>query len=147
MTLPPGVTLAVEDRPAEADIEVLPDGLRAFNEAAWPGHQPGQPLGVFLRQDGRVVAGLSGGSYAGWLAIRYLWIAEPLRRLRLGSLLIGEAERWAAARGSHSAMVDTFSFQAPAFYRKQGYQEYARLDYPPRGERVFFRKRLVVPSR
>ena len=140
--LPPGITLAVEDQPAEADIEMLPTGLETFNDAQWPGHQPWQPLGVFLRQQGAVVAGLAGGTYAGWLAIRYVWISEPLRRLRLGSLLIREAERWAVARGSHSAMVDTFSFQAPEFYRKQGYVEYARLDYPPRGERIFFRKRL-----
>lgn len=142
MTLPPGITLSVEDKPAEADIEVLPDGLEAFNDVQWPGHQPWQPLGVFLREQGAVVAGLAGGTYAGWLAIRYLWIAEPLRRLRLGSRLLGEAEQWGVAHGSHSAMVDTFSFQAPEFYRKQGYAEYARLDYPPRGERIFFRKRL-----
>jgi len=144
VTLPPGLVLSVEDRPAEADVDVLPAGLHAYNDEQWLGHQPWHPLGVFLRQDGVVVAGLSGGSYAGWLAIRYLWIAEPWRRLRLGSRLVREAERWAVAGGSHSAMVDTFSFQAPGFYRRQGYQEYARLDYPPRRERIFFRKRLLA---
>ena len=44
-------------------------------------------------------------------------------------------------------MVDTFSFQAPGFYVKQGYAEYARLPYPPRFERIFFRKPLAQPPR
>src|SRR5215211_776477 len=97
--LPPGLTLSVEDRPAEADVNVLPDGLEAFNEAEWPGHQPWQPLAVFLRRGGRVGGGLAGETYAGWLFIRYLWLEEGLRRLGLGRLLIDEAERRAAGRG------------------------------------------------
>jgi GNAT superfamily N-acetyltransferase len=143
MMLPPGLSLSVENKPAEADVDVLPDGLEAYNEQHWPGHQPWQPLGVFLREGARVVAGLAGESYAGWLFIRYLWIAAPLRRQGIGSLLIREAEQRARARGCHSAAVDTFSFQAPDFYLKQGFSEFGRLDYPPKGERIFLRKRLA----
>ena len=47
--LPPGITLAVEDQPAEADIEMLPTGLEAFNDAQWPGHQPWPtPCNIYL---------------------------------------------------------------------------------------------------
>jgi len=143
--LPPGLSLSVEDRPSEADVEVLPNGLEAFNEQQWPGHQPWQPLGVFLRRDGRILGGLAGETYAGWLFIRYLWLEETLRRQRLGATLLHEAEQRAAERGCHSAFVDSFSFQAPGFYRKQGYTEFGRLPYPPRGERVFLQKRLDQP--
>src|SRR5215212_618068 len=142
--LPPGVTLSVEDRPAEADVDVLPNGLEAFNEAEWPGHQPLQTLAVFLRRGGRVAGGLAGETYAGWLFIRYLWLEEALRRQGLGRLLMAEAERRAAGRGCHSAWVDTFTFQAPEFYRKQGYAEFGRLAYPPGGERIFLRKRIAL---
>jgi|SRR4051812_698892 len=143
MQLPPGLTLSIEDKPAEADIDVLPEGLEAFNEQHWPGHQPWQTLGVFLREEGRVVGGLVGETYAGWLFIRFLWIEERLRRHRLGAGLIATAEQRARERGCHSAYVDTFSFQAPDFYRKQGYAEFGRLPYPPKGERIWLRKALA----
>ena len=49
MTLPSGLRLDIEDEPANADVEVLPDGLEAFNESRWPRHQPWKPLAVFVR--------------------------------------------------------------------------------------------------
>jgi GNAT superfamily N-acetyltransferase len=97
---------------------------------------------VLLRREGRVAGGLAGETYAGWLFIRYLWLEEALRRGGLGRAVIAAAEARARERGCHSAWVDTFSFQAPGFYAKQGYVEFGRLPYPPRGERLFLRKPL-----
>lgn len=143
MQMPPGLTLSIEDQPDRAEAERLGDGLEEYNEHHWPGHQPWQELGVFLREGDRTMGGLFGETYAGWLFIRYFWIAEPLRRLRLGTGVIAAAEQRARERGCHSAYLDTFSFQAPDFYRKQGYAEFARLPYPPKGERIWLRKRLT----
>ena len=69
----------IEDAPSHADVEVLPNGLEAFNESKWPGHQQWRPLAVFAREGGRIVAGLAGETYSGWLFIRYLWVSEALR--------------------------------------------------------------------
>jgi GNAT superfamily N-acetyltransferase len=143
MQLPPGLTLDVEDAPTEADIDVLPEGLEAFNEAQWPGHQPWETLAIFLREAGRVVGGLQGETYAGWLFIRYFWLDARLRKLGLGAGIIAAAEQRARERGCHSAYVDTFSFQAPGFYQRQGYVEFGRLPYPPKGERIWLRKSLT----
>jgi len=142
MQLPDGLTLTIEDDPAEAEFDRLADGLEVFNEECWPGHQPWQRLGIFLRRDG-IVGGLAAETYAGWLFIRYFWIEARYRGLGLGRSLIGMAEERARRRGCHSAYVDTFSFQAPEFYRGQGYAEFGRLPYPPQGERIFLRKRLT----
>jgi GNAT superfamily N-acetyltransferase len=142
ISLPPGVTCAVEDAPSSSDAEALGWALEGFNEAAWPGHQPWSTLGVFLRREGRVVGGLAGECYAGWLFIRYVFLPEDLRRGGVGRAVIAAAEARAKERGCHSAWVDTFSFQAPGFYAKQGYVEFARLPYPPAGERIFLRKAL-----
>lgn len=142
ITLPPGVTLAVEDKPDRDEVEALPDGLEAFNEAAWPRHQPWQELAVLLRREGRVAGGLYGETYAGWLFIRYFWLEEALRRGGIGRAVIAAAEARAKERGCHSAWVDTFSFQAPGFYAKQGYAEFGRLPYPPGFERIFLKKAL-----
>jgi GNAT superfamily N-acetyltransferase len=143
MILPSGVRLDIEDEPAHADVEVLPDGLEAFNERNWPGHQPWKPLAVFVRQGERIVAGLAGETYAGWLFIRYLWVSDALRGRGIGRSLIAAAESRALERGSHSAWVDTFSFQAPGFYPKLGYEVFGELDWSPEFKRIFLRKRLM----
>jgi GNAT superfamily N-acetyltransferase len=146
LELGPGYRLAVEDDPAETDVEVLPNGLEAFNERQWPRHPRWLPLAVFIRHDGTVVAGLAGETYCGWLFIRYLWVSEDLRGRGVGRELMVRAEARARDRGCHSAWVDRFSFQAPLFYRKLGYEEFGRLDYPPSHQRHFLSKRLTPPE-
>jgi GNAT superfamily N-acetyltransferase len=137
----------IEDAPSDADVKVLPNGLEAFNESRWPGHQQWRPLAVFAREGERIVAGLAGETYSGWLFIRYLWVTEGLRREGVGRQLMGGAEARALERGCHSAWVDTFNFQAPGFYRKLGYEVFGELDYPPGHKRIFLQKRLVGGGR
>jgi GNAT superfamily N-acetyltransferase len=136
----------IEDAPSDADVEILPNGLEEFNESRWPGHQPWKALGVFARDGQRIVAGLSGGTYCGWLFIRYLWVSDALRSKGIGRQLMAGAEARALERGCHSAWVDTFSFQAPGFYRKLGYEAFGELDYPPDHKRFFLKKRLTRRS-
>lgn len=143
MDLSSGLRLDIDDQPAEADVEVLPNGLEAFNESRWPGHQKWRPLAVFARERESIVAGLGGETYAGWLFIRYLWVGDALRGKGIGRELMGAGEARAVERGCHSAWVDTFSFQAPGFYRKLGYETFGELDYPPDHKRFFLQKRLV----
>jgi hypothetical protein len=52
MTSSPPFRFDIEDAPSEADVEVLPNGLEAFNESQWPGHQQWRPLAVFARDGG-----------------------------------------------------------------------------------------------
>jgi GNAT superfamily N-acetyltransferase len=132
----------IEDAPSDADVKVLPDGLEAFTESRWPGHQPWRPLAVFARDGESIVAGLAGDTYSGWLFIRFLWVSDPLRGRGIGSKLMTDAEGRALERGCHSAWVDTFSFQAPGFYPKLGYTVFGELGYPPH-KRIFLQKRLA----
>ena len=141
--LGPGFRLTVEDAPADADVDVLPHALEAYNEARWPQHPPWRPLAIFLREETRIVAGLAGETYCGWLFVKYLWVSEALRGRGVGRDLMARAEARARERGCHSAWLDTFSFQARGFYEKLGYEEFGRLDYPPDHHRHFMRKRLA----
>jgi GNAT superfamily N-acetyltransferase len=138
-----GLRLDVEDEPKDEDVEVLPNGLEAFNERRWPGHQRWKPIGVFVRDRESIVAGLAGDTYSGWLFIRYLWVSDALRGQGIGRKLMGGGEDRALERGCHSAWVDTFSFQAPGFYRKLGYEVFGELDWSPEHKRYFLRKRLA----
>src|SRR5215470_2291045 len=138
--LDPGYRLTVEDAPAEADADVLAFGLEAYNEGQWPQHLPWHPLAIFVRREERIVAGLAGETYCGWLFVKYLWVSEELRGRGVGRELMVQAEARARERGCHSVWLDTFSFQARGFYEKLDYQEFGRLDYPPHHHRHFMRK-------
>ena len=53
------------------------------------------------------------------------------------------AEEVARARGCVGVWLDTFGFQAPGFYLRQGYTKLGELpDYPAPHVRQFFAKRL-----
>jgi GNAT superfamily N-acetyltransferase len=104
MTSSPPIRFAIEDAPSDADVEVLPNGLEAFNESRWPGHQQWQPLAVFARDGESIVAGLAGETYSGWLFIRYLWVSDSLRGRGIGRKLMADAEGRALERGCHSAL-------------------------------------------
>jgi GNAT superfamily N-acetyltransferase len=146
MNLPPGLRLSFEDNPSWEDREVIDDALGDYNapflrDSRW------SYFGIFVRDAaaaaaGTIRAGLIGHCYAGWLFVNLLWVHADLRRGNIGSGLMAEAERHARQFGCHSAWVDTFSFQAPEFYKKLGYREFARLDCPPDHQRIFFRKEL-----
>lgn len=136
--------LVLDEKPKDADVESIVKGLRAFNEA-----RTGRPIGarkfsVYVKDGrGRIVGGLVGITYWDWLYVDYLWLGEGLRGRGWGRRLIAEAERVAVERGCRGAWLDTFSFQAPGFYARMGYEQFGVMEDHPSGEsRHFFRKRL-----
>jgi GNAT superfamily N-acetyltransferase len=146
MDLPSGLRLTFENEPSWRDREFIDAALGHYN-AAFLSDPRYSYFGLFVRAEaenanGAMRAGLIGNCYAGWLFINLLWVHAELRRGGIGSGLIAAAERHARDFGCHSAWVDTFSFQAPEFYPRFGYREFARLDYPPHHQRIFFKKQL-----
>jgi GNAT superfamily N-acetyltransferase len=117
----PDLTLTREHDDRDAEAVLL--RLRDFNitRAGDPGYTP---LSLFLRDEGGAVA-------------------EEHRGGGHGERLVRAAEEEARALGCHAMWLDTFSFQAPAFYRALGFQEFGRLDdYPPGHSRHFLYKLL-----
>lgn len=90
------------------------------------------------------MAGLVGSIYARWLFVADLWVHADLRRRGIGSELLARAERRAIELGCHSAWLDTFSFQAPEFYPRFGYEVFGIIDLPPDHKRFFLYKQLVA---
>jgi len=133
----------ITDDPLEADRTALLAQLKAFNRDA--AGLAMRPLAVWLRDnEGGIVGGLTGRSGGGWLFVEYFWLPEAHRGGGLGSTLIRSAEREAVARGCIGVWLDTFSFQAPGFYRRHGYEVFGQIDDCPAGHRRFFmRKRLA----
>lgn len=132
----------VED-PSPADIEFLEDRLYEFN-AGTTGIDDGRSLGVFLRDELRnIVAGAAGHTWGETCELRQVWVAASARGRGLGRRLIAEAEAEAIRRGCRQLVVTTHSFQAPAFYRKLGFDVVSELpDYPRGYSHLMLRKRL-----
>jgi GNAT superfamily N-acetyltransferase len=139
--------VALEDRPDEATQIVLLSGLTSYNEAragADPVRDPRNQICVVARdRAGRVRGGVQGVTVGAWLAMDLVWVEEPFRRQGLGSRLLAEAEAQARRRGCRFAILATFDYQAPGFYARRGYVEYARMeDFPWGVTRFQLRKTL-----
>ncbi|WP_194858947.1 N-acetyltransferase [Streptomyces sp. SUK 48] len=92
------------------------------------------PLHVWaLGPAGELAGGLVGHTWTAWLHVTYLWVDAAYRGTGLGSHLLARAEHHAAAdRACAAVRLETWDFQAPRFYRKQGYQVVCEIpDYPP----------------
>lgn len=125
--------------------EAIFTALDAFNDAATGMTEPAQWLDLLLRAPGseQIIGGLWGLSYYRWLFVELLVVPAALRGQGVGSELMRQAEAVARARDCVGIWLDTFSFQAPGFYEKLGFQRVGRIDdYPPGHNRTFFQKRL-----
>ncbi|MGI5338405.1 GNAT family N-acetyltransferase [Streptomyces sp. CA-181903] len=92
------------------------------------------PLQVYATgADGELAGGLTGYVQYHWLHIDLLWVDARHRGTGLGGRLVAAAEESARRRhGCVGSRVQTWDFQAPDFYRKQGYRVVATVeDYPP----------------
>jgi GNAT superfamily N-acetyltransferase len=135
--------IRIQDDPRPGDLEALEREIDDFNVAA-TGFRDGRRLAAFVHDpDGALRAGIAGHTWGGCCEIKFLWVREDARRAGLGSALLAAAEREAAARGCERVVLATHSFQAPAFYPRQGYRECGRAEGYPHGHaQHYFTKRL-----
>jgi GNAT superfamily N-acetyltransferase len=133
----------ITTEPTQEQATEIWKGLRDFNRSR-AGDIGYTPLLLELRDDtGNLSGGLIAKIYYGWLFVEVLWVAENARGTGLGARLLREAEEQARARGCRHAWLDSFSFQAPGFYLRQGYVQFGELaEYPPGHTRQFFTKAL-----
>jgi GNAT superfamily N-acetyltransferase len=128
------------DQPA---WEVIGQGITEYN-AAQAGDDHGQNLCFVLRgPDQVVVGGVIGATYWDWLYINLMWLRDEFRGQGYGSRLLELAEDEARKRGVKQAYLDTFSFQAPEFYTKHGYEVFGELPDFPAGHRRYFMKKQL----
>ncbi|WP_294306219.1 GNAT family N-acetyltransferase [Pseudobutyrivibrio sp.] len=137
------ICFRITDDGDERDIQDIFEMLKAFNLSNRE-ESKNVPLGIFYEDaQGKKLAGLTGETFGNWLCIHYLFVEEHMRKEGVGSKLLLAAEEEARNRGCKYAFVDTFSFQAPDFYTKHGYNEVFTLnDYPYTGKRFYYTKEL-----
>lgn len=135
--------LEITDKITKQDEDTIFQGLLEYNLARIEDKSP-KDLGAYLYdKDGNKIAGLIGNTHGNWLSIKFLWVSEELRGQNIGSNILNQAEKVAKERGCKYSFLDTFSFQAPEFYKKHGYKEvFALENYPVTSKRYYFTKTL-----
>ncbi len=123
--------------------EVIGGGITTYN-TKMAGDDHGKNLCFVLENSAsKVLGGVIGMTYWNWLYISLMWLPEDLRGHGYGKKLLDLAEEEGRKRGAQFSYLDTFSFQAPGFYEKFGYQEFGKLeDFPPGHTRYFMVKNL-----
>ncbi|WP_385617966.1 GNAT family N-acetyltransferase [Streptomyces sp. P8-A8] len=144
----PRTGLVVTDSPMPADLAVISDALDRFNTER-TGIDDRRPLAVLVRDPGthQVIGGLTGRTSLGLFFVDLFFLPPGLRGSGLGGEILRQAENEARARGCRAAVLYTITFQAPGFYRKQGWRLLAEVPCdPPGASRVFMTKELAVET-
>ncbi|WP_449598332.1 GNAT family N-acetyltransferase [Niallia sp. Marseille-Q9988] len=117
------------------NMEQLPEKLKS----------PYKNISFVVKDDnGTIVAGVTGHMFWHHMHVDFLWVDESLRKAGYGSKLLAKMEQAAKENACAFIYLDTFSFQAPDFYKNHGYEVFGTLDHFPEGVKQYFlQKRLV----
>ena len=137
-----GWTVVLEPAPDDTTRAGIVAPLIAYNEREGGAAHHGLIALTVRNADGDIVGGLWGRTGYGFLFIELLALG-PAAGHGLGRAIMAQAEAEARRRGLNGIWLDTWTFQAPGFYRKLGFVEVGRIpNYPPGHERIFFVKHL-----
>lgn len=131
------------EKPDNPVWEVIGGGIQNFNIQQAGDGRDKMLCYVLFSPNNEVVGGLVGETHWDWFYINLMFINEDLRGRGYGHQLLTLAEGEARRRGAKHAYLDTFSFQAPGFYQKHGYEVFGELgEFPPSHTRYYLRKEL-----
>jgi GNAT superfamily N-acetyltransferase len=137
--------ISLEENPSPEDLAVLHHGLGDYADSIF-GPTVYKDITFFLRDPKGKIAGGVHGNYGSfnWIYIGTLWVAGDVRGGGYGTRLMDLIEQAGIDNGCTNAFLNTFSFQAPEFYKKRDYIVFAELeDFPVGHSRFFLRKRLI----
>ncbi|MBV6460200.1 MAG: Acetyltransferase [Flavobacteriales bacterium] len=115
-------------------IRFLDDMIYEYNSKRI-GKYDGQLFTRIIRNNNNnnIIAGITGWTWAGISEITILWVNEDYRGKGLGKKLLSVAEDEIINRGCSTIFLRSYSFQAPIFYLKNGYEIIYILDEFPNG--------------
>ena len=85
--------------------------------------QDGGDFCFSIEEDGTPAAGIVAGAVFDTVEVEYLCVAKDCRGRGYGEALLKRVEEEARAQNKRRILLNTYSFQAPEFYRKMGYQQ------------------------
>ncbi len=104
----------------EKDNEYIRSKLREYNSKYMKGFDN---YNFHIKEDNKIIGGIIASSLYDILEIEFLFIDENYRGKNLGTKLIAYIEGIAKKNGIKRILLNTYSFQAPEFYKKLGYSQ------------------------
>ena len=136
-------TIVYVEKPGQDEWSAIGQGISDYNQQQAGDEQAQRICFVVKAEDDTIVGGIICAIYWNWLYVDLLWLEEKMRGQGYGHQLMVKAEDEARKRGAKKAYLDTFSFQAPDFYKQHGYQVFGELsDFPAGHQRYFLTKEL-----
>jgi len=142
----PRSSIRVFDRTDPSVSAELGDAIDAFNMAAVDLYDARDVFAQVRDGDGALVAGVDGWTWGGTCWIEHLWVREADRRDGIGGRLLGAVEREARSRGCGQIGLRTHSFQAPAFYRRHGFEVTGEMPGYPAGHSYLLMRKLLATA-
>lgn len=109
---------------SETDSGYIHEKLREYNAQYM--HET-EDFNFHIEDNGRVIGGIIAGSLGDTLEVEFLYVEEHYRKKGIGRRLLAHIEMLALQKGLKRILLNTYSFQAPEFYKKLGYTEILKL--------------------
>jgi len=130
--------------PTDVDVAAIDRGLHSYNQRAADFASIRRFACYAKSSEGNLV----GGALARWWGtaceLQQIWVDEALRRRGIGALLMQGVEILAIECECRLLYLDTFTFQAPQFYYRLGYETACRLDGFPDGVSKFILRKALA---
>ena len=120
----------------EHNLSKLPDEVK----------HPVKNICFILRNEAKeILGGITGTIFWYHLHIDFLWVDESLRGQGYGKQLLDNIEDIARDNKCKLIQLDTFSFQAPSFYQKYGYEVVGVIEEHPNkdNQQYYLSKKLT----
>lgn len=131
--------ITTDYKPSQKDMDVIENGLTEYNKNKTGLEMPPTTNAVYVKDGDEIKGGVVFVCMKPWTYVKQLWVSEELRGTGYGAKLLAAAEDEARKQGSSKVMLDTFSFQAPEFYKKQGYTVISNIEgYPIEGAKRYW---------
>jgi len=135
--------LVVEDSPAAADVALLEAHVAAAAAAA-AGLGEEQEFAILARRDdGRIVAGISGIVWVGYCEPQAMWVEESLRGRGLARTLVAGAEAEASRRCCALVVFHAYDLLARGLYDRLGYETVGVIENCPAGSAARWYRKVL----
>ena len=129
----------IDNNPCATNDKIIRDGIVHFNKSII--HEIATHFSVFAKHNAQIIGGALIWEHSDALYIDVLWCDEKYRNQGVGEKIITMVDDIAIQKKKTKIFVDTYEFQAQAFYQKYGFYCIGTVSGYLKGyDRMFMRK-------